>query len=442
MVQETLLYVISLLFAVMLLVILGLKLKIAYPIFLVIGGLLISLIPGTPRVGISPDLIFLIFLPPLLYEAAWYTSWPNFWKMRLPIILHGFGLVIVTSVIIAYLSEKLIPRFTLSIGLLLGGIISPPDAVAASSVLKYFKIPKKVKTVLEGESLVNDAASLTVFRFALAAVISGTFVVEKAAGAFVMVTVMGIFFGLVIAQIIFFIHKLFSTTTEIATALTLITPYIMYLTAEHFHYSGVLAVVSGGLFLSSRSKEILNHKARLQSAGVWHTVAFILNGLIFILIGLQLPSIISGLKYYSIQDGIRYGLVVSRTYHHHSDGLAFCYNLYTYFPQQEIQGKSYASKLERSVPGRLGRHAGCYFAGICIGHPGNPGGWEGISGAGPGFIYQFYGYPGHPGFPGAVAAMDHKEIESQRGHPRNTDGCTGPTDTSETDETFTGQVNR
>jgi Na+/H+ antiporter len=311
MVQETLLYVISLLFAVMLLVILGLKLKIAYPIFLVIGGLLISLIPGTPRIGISPDLIFLIFLPPLLYEAAWYTSWPNFWKMRLPIILHGFGLVIVTSVIIAYLSEKLVPRFTLSIGLLLGGIISPPDAVAASSVLKYFKIPKKVKTVLEGESLVNDAASLTVFRFALAAVISGTFVVEEAASAFVMVTVMGILIGLVLAQIIFYIHKLFSTTTEIATALTLITPYIMYLTAEHFHYSGVLAVVSGGLFLSSRSKEILNHKARLQSAGVWHTVAFILNGLIFILIGLQLPSIINGLKYYSIQDGIRYGLVVS-----------------------------------------------------------------------------------------------------------------------------------
>jgi len=311
MVQETLLYVIGLLFAVMLLVILGQRLKIAYPIFLVIGGLLISLIPGTPRVGISPDLIFLIFLPPLLYEAAWYTSWPNFWKMRLPIILHGFGLVLVTSVIVAYLSEKLIPRFTLSIGLLLGGIISPPDAVAASSVLKYFKIPKKVKTVLEGESLVNDAASLTVFRFALAAVISGTFVVEKAAAAFVMVTVMGIFFGLVIAQIIYYVHKLFRTTTNIATALTLITPYIMYLTAEHFHYSGVLAVVSGGLFLSSRSKEILNHKARLQSSNVWHTLAFILNGLIFILIGLQLPSIISELKYYSFQDAIRYGLAIS-----------------------------------------------------------------------------------------------------------------------------------
>lgn len=310
-VQESLLYVIGLLFAAMLLVMVGQKLKIAYPVFLVIGGLLISLIPGMPHPGIQPDLIFLIFLPPLLYEAAWYTSWPNFWKMRWPIAVHGFGLVIVTSLIVAFFSEKIVPRFTLSIGLLLGGIISPPDAVAASSVLKLFKIPKKVKTILEGESLVNDAASLTVFRFAMAAVISGTFVFQKAATAFVMVTIMGILIGLLIAQIIFYIHKLFKTTPSIATALTLITPYIMYLTAEHFHYSGVLAVVSGGLFLSSRSHEILNHRARLQAAGVWATLESILNGLIFILIGLQLPLIVEGLKYYTFAEAIRYGLIIS-----------------------------------------------------------------------------------------------------------------------------------
>jgi NhaP-type Na+/H+ or K+/H+ antiporter len=180
--------------------------------------------PGpAPHPAISPDLIFLIFLPPLLYEAAWYTSWPAFWKMRWPIGFHGFGLVIVTSIIVAFVSEKLVPRFTLSIGLLLGGIISPPDAVAVSAVLKFFKIPRNVKTVLEGESLVNDAASLTVFRFALAAFISGTFVFHKAAGSFILVTVMGIVIGLIIGQIIYFIHKLFSTTTNIATALTLIT---------------------------------------------------------------------------------------------------------------------------------------------------------------------------------------------------------------------------
>jgi len=311
MVEESLLYVIALLFAVMLLVILGQKLRIAYPVFLVIGGLLISLVPGAPLTGISPDLIFLIFLPPLLYEAAWFTSWPNFWKMRWPIALHGFGLVIVTSVIVAYVSEKLIPRFTLSIGLLLGGIISPPDAVSASSVLKFFKIPKKVKTVLEGESLVNDAASLTVFRFALAAVISGTFVFHKFADSFLVVTLLGIVVGLFIAQIIYFIHKLFVTTSSIATALTLITPYVMYLTAEHFHVSGVLAVVSGGLFLSYRSKDILNYKARVQAIGVWTTLTFILNGLIFILIGLQLPLVVNSLKYYSLAEAFRYSLFIT-----------------------------------------------------------------------------------------------------------------------------------
>lgn len=302
---------ISLLFAVMLLVILGQKLRIAYPIFLVIGGLLISLIPGAPQSTLSPDLIFLIFLPPLLYEAAWYTSWPNFWKMRLPIALHGFGLVILTSVVVAVVSEKLIPQFTLTVGLLLGGVISPPDAVAATSVLKFFKVPRKVKTVLEGESLVNDAASLTVFRFALAAVITGHFVLRDAAVSFVWVTVMGILFGLLIGQVIYFIYKLFHTTAEVSTALTLVTPYIMYLTAEHFHFSGVLSVVSGGLFLSSRSKEILNYKARLQSHGVWTTIGFVLNGLVFILIGLQLPYIINGLKYYTLSQAILYGLIIS-----------------------------------------------------------------------------------------------------------------------------------
>jgi monovalent cation/hydrogen antiporter len=311
MYEESLLYIITLLFIVLFLVMLGQKLKVAYPVFLVIGGLLISLLPGTHHPGISPELIFLIFLPPLLYEAAWNTSWPGFWKMRYPIAFHGFGLVVVTSIIVAFVSEKLVPRFTLSIGLLLGGIISPPDAIAASSVLKFFKIPKNVKTVLEGESLVNDASSLTVFRFALAAVISGSFVFHKAATSFMTVTIMGIFIGLILGQIIYYVHSLFRATTNVATALTLITPYIMYMTAEQFHFSGVLAVVSGGLFLSSRSHDILNHKARLQSSSVWGTLTFILNGLIFILIGLQLPLIVNGLKYYTLEEAIEYGLIIS-----------------------------------------------------------------------------------------------------------------------------------
>lgn len=311
MLHQNLLLIISLLFAVSMLVMLGQKLRISYPIFLVIGGLIISLIPGIPTITIDPDLVFLIFLPPLLYEAAWYTSWQSFWKWKRPIGLLGFGLVLFTSCIVAYFSSEMIPNFTLALGFLLGGIISPPDAVAATSVLKGLKIPKRVVTILEGESLVNDASSLIVFRFALAAVISGTFVIEKAATSFFLVTVMGVVIGLAVAHVFYAIHRWLPTSTNIDTALTFMAPYFMYVTAEQFHYSGVMAVVTGGLFLSYRSHEILTYNSRLQTTGAWATVGFILNGLVFILIGLQLPVIVGGLTEYSIGVAIKYGLIIS-----------------------------------------------------------------------------------------------------------------------------------
>ncbi len=311
MLHENLLLIISLLFAVSMLVMLGQKLRISYPIFLVIGGLLISLIPGIPTITIDPDLVFLIFLPPLLYEAAWYTSWQSFWKWKRPIGLLGFGLVLFTSCIVAWFSSEMIPNFTLALGFLLGGIISPPDAVAATSVLKGLKIPKRVVTILEGESLVNDASSLIVFRFALAAVTSGSFVFQKAATSFFLVTVMGIVIGLVVAHLFYAIHRWLPTSSNIDTALTFMAPYFMYITAEHFHFSGVMAVVTGGLFLSYRSHEILNYNSRLQTTGVWSTVTFILNGIVFILIGLQLPVIVGGLTDYSFGVAVKYGLIIS-----------------------------------------------------------------------------------------------------------------------------------
>jgi Na+/H+ antiporter len=311
MLHENILLIISLLFAVSMLVMLGQKLQISYPIFLVIGGLLISLIPGIPTVTIDPELVFLIFLPPLLYEAAWYTSWQSFWKWKRPISLLGFGLVLFTSVIIAYFSSEMIPNFTLALGFLLGGIISPPDAVAATSVLKGLKIPKRVVTILEGESLVNDASSLIVFRFALAAVASGTFVFQQAAVSFFSVTIMGIVIGLAVAHVFYAIHRWLPTSSNIDTALTFMAPYFMYIAAEHFHFSGVMAVVTGGLFLSYRSHEIFDYNSRLQTTGVWATVTFILNGLVFILIGLQLPVIVGGLTDYSFGVAIKYGLIIS-----------------------------------------------------------------------------------------------------------------------------------
>ncbi len=311
LIHNGLLILLVLLFTVFLLVMAGQKLRISYPIFLVIGGLLIGFIPGIPLVTIDPKIIFLIFLPPLLYEAAWFTSWHEFWRWRRVIFFMAFGLVLFTSGIIAFVSSEMIPGFTLALGFLLGGIISPPDAVAASSVLKGIKVPRRIISILEGESLLNDASSLVVFRFALAAVVSGTFVWKEAATDFLMVTVMGAVIGLAIAHIMYVIHRWFPTTPSMDSALTFMSPYFMYLGAEQFHYSGVMAVVCGGLFLSYRAHEILTPRARIQAYGLWSTLTFILNGLVFILIGLQLPIIVNSLGNYSIAEAVKYGLVIS-----------------------------------------------------------------------------------------------------------------------------------
>src|SRR5690242_10779951 len=207
MIQDNLLVILSLLFTISMLTMLSDKLRISYPILLVIGGLLISLIPGIPNISIGPDLVFLIFLPPLLYAAAWNTSWKDFWAMKRPISLLSFGLVIFTSSVVALVSNAIIPNFPIAYGFLLGGIISPPDAVAATSILQGLKIPKRVVTILEGESLVNDASSLIVFRFALAAILTGQFSFLDASKSFLAVASMGIIIGLAIGHVLYVIHR-------------------------------------------------------------------------------------------------------------------------------------------------------------------------------------------------------------------------------------------
>ena len=309
--HESILLVLGLLFAMLLLVMLGQKLRISYPIFLVLAGLVLGFVPGLPRIVINPDLIFLIFLPPLLYQAAWETSWQDFWRWKRPIALLAFGLVFFTSTLVAYVSRAMIPGFTLPLGFLLGGIISPPDAVAATSVLKGVQVPRRITSILEGESLINDASSLIVFRFALATVLSGTFVWQQAASSFLLVSVMGLAVGLVVAHGFYLIHKYLPTTPSINTVLTFIAPYGMYLLAEEFHFSGVLAVVSGGLLLSVRSHRVFDADTRLQATSVWASVGFALNGLVFILIGLELPVVVEGLGTYSLGQAIGYGLIIS-----------------------------------------------------------------------------------------------------------------------------------
>ncbi|MBD2754164.1 Na+/H+ antiporter [Spirosoma validum] len=334
--HQTLLLCLSLLLAVSILVMIGQRLRIPTPIFLVLSGLGISLIPGIPRVEINPELIFLIFLPPLLYEAAWFMSWKEFWRWRRIIMVLAFGLVIITALAVAYVSSALIPGFTLALGFLVGGIVSPPDAVAATSVLKNVNIPKSTISILEGESLVNDASSLIVFRFALVAVTSGSFVFRTAAVDFFLVTILGVAVGLAVAGVFYAIHRWLPTSTRIGVLLTFIAPYTMYLVAEEFKVSGVMAVVSGGLFLSYQSHRILNHSERIQSVSMWGTVVFALNGLVFILIGLELPVIMNGLGDYSKVEAIEYALMVTSVVIVTRILFAFCSAAFTQFIGQYI----------------------------------------------------------------------------------------------------------
>jgi CPA1 family monovalent cation:H+ antiporter len=309
--HHEILLVVALLFAVSVLASLGTALHIAQPLMLVLGGLVIALIPGLPFVQLAPDLVFLIFLPPLLYEAAWFTSWREFWRWKRSISMLALGLVLFTSVIVAVVTASVIPGFTLAIGFLLGGIVSPPDAVAATSVLKGLRIPKRATTILEGESLVNDASSLIVFRFALAAVVTGHFSAAEAVQQFFIAAGGGALLGVALAVAIYRLHRALPTTPSVDTALTLITPYVMYIAAEELHLSGVMSVVSGGLFLSYRSHSFLDYRSRIQALGAWSTLGFMLNGLVFILIGLELPVIRDVLAAAEFSRAIGYGIGVA-----------------------------------------------------------------------------------------------------------------------------------
>ncbi len=350
------------------LIILGLvmianKLRLAYPIILVLGGLALSFASRFSKITIDPELVFFIFLPPLLYDAAWQVSWKEFWKFRRVIISFAFPIVVLTSSVIAFVSWWLIPGFTLALGFLLGGIISPPDAISATTIMRQVKVPKTLVIVAEGESLFNDASSLIVFRFALAALITGQFLLQQAAISFVVVIVMGILIGLLVGLIFYGFHRWLPTTPSIEIILTLVTPYCMYYFAEYFHFSGVLAVVSGGLFLSSKRQSMLTYQSRIQGINVWSVLGFVLNGFVFLLIGLQMPSIISQLGDISLLKAIGYGLamslalIITRIVMHL--GSFAVYPVYESFYYR----CSFQSRLERAICFGLGRDAGSCFAG-------------------------------------------------------------------------------
>jgi monovalent cation/hydrogen antiporter len=288
------------------------RIRVPYPILLVLAGIGIGLFPGLPTITLHPEIVFFIFLPPILYAAAWNTSWPEFKAAKRPITLLAIGCVLFTTCAVAVVAHYFIPELGWAEAFVLGAIISPPDAVAATASTKGLAVPKRVVTILEGESLVNDATGLIAFRYAVAAVVTGVFNVWEASMTFVIVAGGGILLGMAMGKVVKWIHMFTPNNPTTDTTLTFITPYIVYLLAESLHLSGVLAVVTCGLILSWHSSEIFTQQTRLQAYGTWSTVIFVLNGIVFILIGLQLPSVLeNSLIDNSFDTLLIYGAIVS-----------------------------------------------------------------------------------------------------------------------------------
>jgi Na+/H+ antiporter len=279
--------------AVALLALVARKIRVPYPILLTCGGVLLALIPGLPAIHLEPKLVFNLFLPPLLYPAAIFTSWRDFRLNLRSILPLAIVLVLLTMTVSAYLFHHLV-GLPLAVGFVFGAIISPPDAVAALAVTQNLRVPRKIIVILEGESLVNDATSFISFRFAVVAVITGTFSLAQASLQFLFVAAGGICVGLAVGWLIVQLQKRLDDP-PVQTLFSLLTPYVAYFSGESLHVSGILAVVIAGIYIGWRAPRILSGRMRLQAFPVWEMVTFILNGILFMLIGLQLPQVLDAL---------------------------------------------------------------------------------------------------------------------------------------------------
>lgn len=287
------------------------RLQTPYPIVLVIAGLALSFVPGIPNITLDHNLIFLVVLPPLLYAAALATSWRDFSRNLVSIAMLAFGLVGFTVLGVAEVGPWLFSGFDWRISFVLGAAVATTDAIAATSIARRIGLPKSIVHLLEGESLLNDAAGLLALEFAMAMVVAGqNLTVGSSLLRLVYLTVVGIGMGLIFGRVVEWLeHRIDDGPIEIAVSI--LVPYAADLTAEAIHASGVLAVVAAGLYLGRKNSKIQSADVRLQARAVWSSLEFILNGFVFFLIGLQLPSILAGVSELSVGKVVLYGVIFS-----------------------------------------------------------------------------------------------------------------------------------
>ncbi len=269
------------------------RLDVPYPMLMVIGGLALGFVPGLPHIALPPELVLLIFLPPILMGAAYFTSLRDLRQNLLAIGLLAVGLVAATTLAVGWVAQTLAPGIGWAGAFVLGAIVSPPDAVAATAIAQRLGLPRRLVVILEGESLVNDATALTAYAIALGAAMTGTFSLAQAGLNLVFVTVVGIAIGAVVGSIVIWIEgRLDDPPVEVIVSL--IAPFAAYLPAAQLGASGVLAAVTAGLLLGRASPRVLTSQSRILGIAVWQMLIFLINAAIFVLIGLQLPVVLAG----------------------------------------------------------------------------------------------------------------------------------------------------
>ncbi len=273
------------------------RLNIPYPIALVLGGLGLALIPGLPRVQLDPDLIFLLFLPPLIYAAGWTTSLHDVMENLRSILILAVILVLVTTVVVGVVAHMAIPELSWPAAFILGAIVSPTDTVAAEAIASRVTMPHRIVSVIEGEGLFNDATGLVAYGFGITAALSGTFSPTDAALTLIKVSVLGVAIGVGLGFLSSqLLRRMAIEDPAIVITLTVLTPFAAYLPAQALGASGVLATAAAGLYGGYRESGAFTANTRLQAYAVWEMLVFVLNGLLFILVGLQLPRVVQGLQ--------------------------------------------------------------------------------------------------------------------------------------------------
>jgi CPA1 family monovalent cation:H+ antiporter len=271
------------------------KVGVPYPTLFVLGGLALAFVPGLPRLALEPDLILLVFLPPLLFIAATETPTRELRRWLWPIVRLAFLLVLLTMVVVAVVAQTLVPTFGWAAALTFGAILAPTDALAATSVFRRLGLPRVARTLIEGEALFNDALSLVAYRAGVLTVASGgALVLATAVGGVVFAVVAGIAIGFAVGWVaVEVFRRLEEPTVEVV--LSVVVPFAAYLPADYFGASGVLASVTAGLVVGSQLSKVLGAQTRVLWLSTWKMIGFVLNGFVFVLIGLQLPEVVAGL---------------------------------------------------------------------------------------------------------------------------------------------------